>query len=163
MDINSFISEQEKRLDSAASTSVQAAQDPDPDPFVLDPVPIDPPHLASRPPIADPELVSEMLDMLRSAHTEVIDAFIAKFAGLDGSTTLPQHKWQRSAVQSFMVSEQVQKVEKAIEEQCLIVMRESNADRRQEAFGRVEEGVVYWRRLIMWQINKGNGNGNGGK
>lgn len=131
MELSALISEQEQNLRQASMFGVV----PDPVPGVQSPVAPD----------YDAEMVREMLDLISAAHTEVEEEF---------DTVLVDNAWRRRAVQEFMASEQMRRLENAVEEQACRVMRESRPDLRAEAYKKVKEGIEYWKGLILWNIRR---------
>lgn len=142
MDIESFISEQESKLQAAVEQQVQTVTACSISRAVVpDPVPTD--GGCREPNFLQ---VQQMLSVLRDVHGEVIDFY----------DSIPDRDlWRRRAVQEFMVSKSVRDAEVAINEQCMVVITGDTDDARETAFKRVLEGIEYWKGLVMWKIRGG--------
>ena len=150
MDLNFLISEQESKLQAAVEQQVQTVATCSASQVVVpDLVPTDSGYRAPN-----SLQVQQMLSILRDAHGEVIEAFDTMIS------MIPiQDIWRlrdvRRAVQEFMASESVRDAEEAINRQCMIVITGETDEARETAFRRVQEGIEYWKKLVMWKIRGG--------
>jgi hypothetical protein len=89
------------------------------------------------------DLYRKALSILASSFSEMIEAF----------DCLPSSNlWKHRSVKDFMASDEIARLEAAVNGQCAIVRAGATIQERKAAFARVEEGMEYYRRAVFFRI-----------
>jgi hypothetical protein len=89
------------------------------------------------------DLYRRALTILESSFAEMIEVF-------DGLS--PPNPWKQRSVKDFMASDEIARLEAAVNEQCAIVRAGATIQERRAAFARVEEGMEYFRRAVFFRM-----------